>query len=132
MFVRQSYRADERPGLAETVTIAAAGHEQMKFIRDPQVTLGHGGGMFRVKTFNAVKPGIHQRRDDVIRPVQAGMRHHGQTARLMDQVNAFARGHFCLWHPCGPTFFEKTFEGLVEVPGEAFLHEGARYVRPAG
>ena len=71
----------------------------MKFIRHLQIMFGHHGGMFGVKTFDAIQPGGHQIGDDVIRAVQAGMRHHREAAGLMNQRHGFERGNLGLGHP---------------------------------
>src|ERR1700693_837559 len=114
VFVRQFHGADEGTDLAVTVTVAAAGDEQMIFVRDLKITLGHGGGMLGVKTFDAVESGIHEAGNDVVGAVQTGMGHDGEAAGLMDQFHAFRGGHLGLGHPGGAAFFEVALERLVE------------------
>ena len=102
------------------------------FFRDLQITLGHRGGMFRVKTFDAVHPGVHEAGNDFVRAVQTRMRHHREAARLMNQFHAFERGHLGFRHPRGPAFFQKPLERLVEICDESGLHQRARDVRASG
>src|ERR1700734_3356904 len=87
VFVRQPDSADEGFAFAEAVAIAAAGDEQMIFVRDLEVALGHGGGMLGVETFDAVQTGINQGGNDVVRAVQPRMSHDGQSPGLMDEFN---------------------------------------------
>ena len=70
VFVGQFDGADERFALAEAVAVGAAGHEQMKFVGDFQITLGRRGRVFGVETFDAVQPGVHQHGNDVVGAVQ--------------------------------------------------------------
>ena len=114
------------------MAVAAAGDEQIVFFRDFQIPLAHHGGMFGVKTFNAVQPGLHERGNDFVGAVQTGMRHDGEAAGLMDQFHAFQRGHLGLGHPRRAVFFEKTRERLVQIFDQAGLHQRARHVRAAG
>ena len=90
------------------------------------------GGMFRVKTFDAIQPGGDERGNDFVRAVQARMRHHREAAGLMNQFNAFERGHLGLGHPRGPAFFQEPLERFVEVADQSVLHQRAGDVRPAG
>ena len=121
VFVRQFDAADERLALAEAVAVGAAGDEQMEFLRDFQVALRHHGRMLRVKTFDAVQAGVHEVGNDVIGPVQARMRHDRQSAGLMNQLDAFERGHFGLGHPGGAAFFQETLKRLIQMFDQAGL-----------
>ena len=132
VFVGQLDGADERLALAEAVAIGTAGDEQVELVGDFQVTLGQRGGMLGVKTFDAVQPGVHERRNDFVRAVQSGMRHDGEAAGLVNQFDALQRGHLGLGHPGGPVLFEKPLERLVQVLDQAGLHQRAGHVRPAG
>src|ERR1017187_8996967 len=75
IYERHANGADERLGLAKTVAVAAAGDEQMVFLRNLQIAFGHHGGMFGVKAFDAVESGVHEVGNDFVGAVQAGMRH---------------------------------------------------------
>src|SRR6266542_6860111 len=84
VFVGQSNRADERFAFAQAVTVRAAGDGQVEFLRDSHVVLGGRRCVFGVKTFKAVEAGLYEVGDDPVGAVQAGMRHDGKPARLMD------------------------------------------------
>ena len=99
---------------------------------DFQVALGHRGGVLGVKTFDAVQPGVHERRNDFVRAVQAGMRHHRQPAGLVNQLDALQGGHLGLGHPGGPVLFEKSLERLVQIFDQTGFHQRAGDVRAAG
>ena len=63
-------KAHPRTGWAEAArAIAAAGDEQFMLLGDLQITFAHHGGMFRVKTFDAIHARIHERGNDLIRAI---------------------------------------------------------------
>ena len=105
---------------------------RLNLLGDFQIALRHRGRVFRVKTFDAVQPGVHERGDDVVGAVQTGMRHHREAAGLMNQFDAFQRGHLGFGHPGRAALFEKTLEGLVERSAKPGLHQRARDVRAPG
>ena len=113
------------------MAIGAARHEQMKFVGNFQIALGGGGRMLGMKTFDAVQPGVHERGNDFIRAVQTGMRHHREAAGLVNQFDAFQRGHLGLGHPRRTVSFEKTRERLIGRFAKPGLYQRARDVRAA-
>ena len=64
-------------------------------------------------------------RDQFIGPRQSRMRHHSQTARLMNQFDCLLRGHFELWHPGWFAFFEEALKSFIDAA--AFANSASKY-----
>ena len=94
MLIGQLDRADERFAFAHAMAIRAAGHEQIKLVRDLQVMLGDRGGMFRVKTFDSVQTRLDQLGNDLIASVQPRMRHDREATGLVNQFDGVGERTF--------------------------------------
>ena len=99
VFVRQLDGADERFAFAFAVTIRTTRDEQFQVIRHFKVMPRHTVGMFGVVTFEAVKSDGNEVRYQFIHMVQSWMRHHRQTAGLMNQFDGVGGLDASLGHP---------------------------------
>ena len=131
MLIWKLNRADERLAFAHAVAIGTAGHEQIVLVGNFKIMFGDSRGVFGVKAFDAVESGRNHTWNHFVAMTQAGMGHHGDAARVMNQINRVRRGHFEFWHPGRPILLQEPFECFIEAAAKAGFDQCARHMRPA-
>src|ERR1041385_4565940 len=130
--VRQLDGADQRFALSQAMTIGPARDEQTELGCQAEVALAGGGGVFGMKTFQAIDPGPDEGGNDFIGAIQSRMSHHGEAARLVDQFDGLECGDLEFRDPGRPALLQEALERLIQCGAKAAHHQGATDMRAAG